>query len=227
MASLLGAAIFFVGIHLLLAGTELRWKITAKIGEEAFQSIFGLLSLGGIIWLCRAYGQAEYIELWGQVQAMRWLALLMMLPAFALAVLAFTSPNPTAVRGGAWLKESDPAKGIERITRHPFLWGVVLWSVTHLIYNGDLGSLVFFGTFLVLALRGPFSIDRKRKRVYGADWERFATVTSNSPFMAIVQGRNKFCFREIGWWRIVVVAALYAGFLHLHQSLFGVSPLPL
>ncbi|MBM2806904.1 MAG: uncharacterized protein HW419_4797 [Deltaproteobacteria bacterium] len=227
MASLLAAAIFFVGIHLLLAGTELRWQITAKIGEEAFQSIFALLSLGGIIWLCRAYGQAEYLELWGQVQSMRWLALLVMLPAFFLAGLAFTSPNPTAVRGGAWLKESDPAKGIERITRHPFLWGVVLWSVTHLIYNGDLGSLVFFSSFLVLALRGPFSIDRKRKRAHGADWERFAAVTSNVPFVAIVQGRNKLSFREIGWWRIVVIAVLYAGFLHLHKSLFGVSPLPM
>lgn len=158
---------------------------------------------------------------------MRWLALLVMLPAFFLVGLAFTSPNPTVVRGGAWLKESDPAKGIERITRHPFRWGVVLWSVTHLIYNGDLGSLVFFSSFLVLALRGPFSIDRKRKRVHGADWARFAAVTSNVPFMAIVQGRNQFSFREIGWWRIVVIATLYAGFLHLHKSLFGVSPLPM
>lgn len=46
MASMLAAAIFFVGIHVLLAGTELRWKITAKIGAEVFQSIFALLSLG-------------------------------------------------------------------------------------------------------------------------------------------------------------------------------------
>jgi len=227
MASLAGAAIFFVGIHVLLSGTEVRWKITAKIGEEVFQSSFGLLSLGGIIWLCRAYGQAEYIELWGQVQSTRWFALLLMLPAFFLVGLAFTSPNPTAVRGGAWLKENDPAKGIERITRHPFLWGVVLWSVTHLIYNGDLASTIFFGCFLVLALRGPFSIDRKRKRVHGADWERFVAVTSNVPFMAIVQGRNKFAFGEIGWWAILVIAALYAAVLHLHKSFFGVSPLPM
>ncbi len=227
MASLLGAAVFFIGIHVLLSGTELRWRITAKTGEEVFQSIFGLLSLGGIIWLCRAYGRAEYVELWGQVQSMRWLALLLMLPAFLLAGLAFTSPNPTAVRGGAWLKESEPAKGIERVTRHPFLWGVVLWSVTHLIYNGDLASMIFFGTFLVLALRGPFSIDRKRKRVHGADWERFAAATSNLPFLAIAQGRNRFVFGEIGWWPILVILVLYAGFLHLHKTLFGVSPLPM
>jgi uncharacterized membrane protein len=227
MASLLGAAIFFIGIHVLLAGTELRWRITAKTGEEVFQSIFGLLSLAGIIWLCRAYGQAEYIELWGQVQSMRWLALLLMLPAFLLVGLAFTSPNPTAVRGGAWLKESEPAKGIERVTRHPFLWGVVFWSVTHLIYNGDLASTIFFSSFLVLALRGPFSIDRKRKRVHGADWQRFSAVTSNLPFLAIAQGRNKFVFGEIGWWPILVIMALYAGFLHFHKTLFGVSPLPM
>jgi len=227
MASLLASAVFFVGIHVLLAGTEVRWKIVGKIGEEAFQSIFGLLSLGGILWLCRAYGRAEYMELWGQVQSMRWLALLLMLPAFWLVGLAFTSPNPTAVRGGAWLKENEPARGIERVTRHPFLWGVVLWSVTHLIYNGDLASTIFFSTFLVLALRGPFSIDRKRNRVYGPDWQRFAAVTSNVPFMAIAQGRNKFVFGEIGWWPILVITALYAGFLHLHQSFFGVSPLPM
>lgn len=227
MASLLGAAIFFVGIHVLLSGTEVRWKIVAVTGEEIFQSIFGLFSLGGIIWLCRAYGRAEYIELWGQVQSLRWLGLLLTLPAFFLVGLAFTSPNPTAVRGGDWLKEGEPAKGIERITRHPFLWGVVLWAVTHLIYNGDLASAIFFSTFLVLALRGPFSIDRKRKRVHGADWERFAAVTSNLPFMAIAQGRNKFAFHEIGWLPIVVIVALYAGFLYFHQALFGVSPLPM
>lgn len=226
MASLLAAATFFVGIHLVLAGSELRWKIVAKIGEELFQSIFAVLSVVGIVWLSRAYGQADYIELWGQVQSLRWLALILMLPAFLLVVLAFTSPNPTAVRGGELLKRSDPATGIERITRHPFLWGVAIWAVTHLIYNGDLASLIFFATFLVLALRGPISIDRKRKRIYGADWDRFAAVTSNVPFLAIAQRRNHFSGRELGWWRIVLALALYAGLLHLHRSLFGVSPLP-
>lgn len=225
MASLLTAAAFFVGIHFILAGSELRWKLSAKIGEEMFQSLFAVLSLVGIIWLSRAYGEAEYVELWGQVASMRWLALLAMVPAFLLVVLAFTSPNPTAVRGGALLKEQDPAKGVERITRHPFLWGVALWSATHIVYNGDLGSLLFFGAFLVLALRGPFSIDRKRLRIYGADWERFAAVTSNVPFIAIAQGRNHLSLREIGWWRIAIALALYAMLLHLHQSWFGVSPL--
>jgi uncharacterized membrane protein len=227
MGSLIAAAVFFDAIHMLVAGTELRWKITGRIGEEAFQAIFSILSLGGIVWLSRAYGRAEYVELWGQVQAFRWLALIAMLIALFFVVFAFASPNPTAVRGGAMLKEKDPARGIQRITRHPFLWGAALWSLVHLIFNGDLGSVIFFGTFLVLALLGPASIDRKRKRIYGADWDRFAAVTSNVPFLAIAQGRNSLMIGELGWWRIILVVAVYGFFLHMHQVLFGVSPLPM
>lgn len=227
MASLLTAAVFFDGIHLLISGTAVRGKIADKIGEKSFQAVFSLLSLVGIVWLSRAYARAEYVELWGQVQALRSLALIVMLFAFLFVVLAFTTPNPTAVGGEALLKDTEPAKGIQRITRHPFLWGVVLWSLTHLMFNGDLASLVFFGAFLVLALGGPHSIDRKRKKVCGDAWDRFAAVTSNVPFMAIIEGRNSLRIRELGWWPVILALILYSLFLHFHRSLFGVSPLPM
>ena len=219
MGSLIAAAVFFDAIHIVIAGTELRWKITARIGEEVFQAIFAILSLAGIVWLSRTYGRAEYVELWGQVQTVRWLALIVMFIAFFFVVFAFASPNPTAVRGGAMLKEKDPAQGIQRITRHPFLWGVVLWSLVHLIFNGDLASLIFFGSFLILAVRGPASIDRKRKKIYGEDWDRFAAVTSNVPFLAIAQRRNSLIINEISFFSINFFFLFFMFFL-------GVSPLP-
>jgi uncharacterized membrane protein len=226
MASLLMAALFFDGIHFFVAGTGLRGKIVGKIGEEAFQGLFSVLSLVGIFWLSRAYGRAGYVELWGRVQALRPAALVVMVFAFFLVVLALTTPNPTAVRGGALLKEEEPAKGIQRITRNPFIWGIVLWSFTHLVINGDLASLIFFGAFLLLALAGPASIDGKRKQAFGEAWDRFAAVTSNVPFMAIVEGRNSLKVAELGWWRVVLAVVLYGFFLHMHKTLFGVSPLP-
>jgi len=226
MGSLIAAAVFFDAIHIVIAGTELRWKIAGRIGEEVFQAVFSILSLAGIVWLSRAYGRAEYVALWGQVQAVRWLALIVMFLAFFFVVFAFASPNPTAVRGGAMLKEKEPAQGIQRITRHPFLWGVAVWSFVHLIFNGDLASLIFFGSFLILALRGPSSIDRKRKKIYGEDWDRFAAVTSNVPFLAIAQRRNSLIIGELGWWRIILVVVVYGFFLHMHRFFFGVSPLP-
>jgi uncharacterized membrane protein len=226
MTTLIIAAMFFVGIHLFIAGTGLRARLVRWAGEEMFQALFSLLSLGGIIWLSRAYGQAEYVELWGQVQSFRMLALIFMLIAFFFVVFAFTAPNPTAVRGGSLLKEKEPARGIQRITRHPFLCGVALWSFTHLAFNGDLASLVFFGAFLILSLAGPASIDKKRKEVFGADWDRFAAVTSIIPFMAIIQERNSLQLGELGWWRPVVAVIVFGIFLDIHRYLFGVSPWP-
>jgi hypothetical protein len=30
----------------------------------------------------------------------------------------------------------------------------------------------------------------------------------------------------LGWWRVVLAVVLYGLFLHIHKTLFGVSPLP-
>ena len=226
MVSIVAAAIFFVGIHFLISGSVLRDKIVSSIGEGSFRGLFSLLSLIGIIWLIRAYGRSQYVQLWGEPYSFRPFALIVMLLAFFFVVLAFTSPNPTAVGGEALLASSEPAKGIQRITRHPFLWGVALWSFIHLIFNGDVASAVFFCSFLIVAIGGPFSIDRKRKKAFGDAWNRFASVTSNVPFLAIIEGRNSLRIGEIGWWRVTVALILYGLFLHFHKTLFGVSPLP-
>lgn len=110
MASLFAAALFFDGIHFLISGTALRGKIVGLIGERPFQGLFSLMSVIGIVWLSRAYGQAEYVELWAEPQALRPVALIVMLVAFFFVVLAFTSPNPTAVGGGALLTEKERRK---------------------------------------------------------------------------------------------------------------------
>jgi len=169
MASLLAAAIFFVGIHFVISGSPLRGKIVASLGDGPFRGLFLLVSVIGIVWLSRAYSQAEYIQLWRKLYGFRPYALVLVLLAFLFVVLAFASPNPTAVGGEALLAKQQPAKGIQRITRHPFLCGVALWALTHLILNGDLASAVFFGSLLIVAFAGPFSIDRKRRKVAG-EW---------------------------------------------------------
>jgi hypothetical protein len=194
MASLLGAAIFFIGIHILLAGTEVRWWIAGRIGEEAFQSIFGVLSLVGIIWLCRAYGQAEYVELWGQVQSMRWFSLLLMLPAFFLVGLAFTSPNPTAVRGGAWLKESEPAR--HRAHHAPSVsLGWCAWSDSFDLQRRSRPDDFY-------NLLGAGAAGRFPPKESGGSIEA-AAVTSNAVH-GDCQGRTICC--EIGWLPVGITA---------------------
>ena len=93
MTSLFAAALFFDGIHFLISGTALRGKIVRLIGERSFQGLFSLMSLIGVVWLSRAYGQAEYVELWVKLQALRPFALIVMLVAFFL--LFSRSPRRT------------------------------------------------------------------------------------------------------------------------------------
>jgi uncharacterized membrane protein len=110
-----------------------------------------------------------------------------------------------------------------RITRHPFLWGVALWALVHLIMNGDLASFVLFGSLLILALGGTAAIDAKRRRMFGDHWTPFAQSTSSVPFAAILSGRNSMApaVKEIGIIRPLAAVLAYALILYFHGRLFG------
>jgi uncharacterized membrane protein len=226
VANLLAGALFFVGIHLCVSGTTLRDAIVQRTGEQGFLGLFSLASLGGLVWLCWAYGNATPLYLFPEVPALRWLVLVLVFIAFQFAVIGLTTPSPTATGGEARLDDEIAAVGILRITRHPFLWGVAIWALAHVIQNGEASALVLFGALLVLALVGPRSIDAKRARKFGDKWDRFAAQTSNLPFAAIASGRNQLRLGELGWWRPAAAALAFAVFLVAHAWMFGVSPLP-
>ena len=69
----------------------------------------------------------------------------------------------------------------------------------------------------MLALGGTLLIDRRKRLALGTDWPRFAEVTSNLPFAALLAGRSKVSLREIG------VAPVLAGLL-LYGVLFLAHP---
>jgi uncharacterized membrane protein len=225
--SILLAGAFFVGIHLFVAGTSARDRIVGVIGERGYQGAFSLLSLGGIIWLCRAWAGAEPMAPIWSLPALRPVVLVLMLIAFLFVAVGLTTPSPTATGGERTLDSDEPARGILRITRHPFLWGVALWGFCHLLVNADPPALLFFGALLTLALYGPISIDNKRRRKFGERWQRFEDVTSNVPFAAIASGRNQLRLGELGVFRLALGVGLFLLLLGFHARLFGANPLPL
>jgi len=224
MASLLLAALFFIGIHLGIAGTPLRDRAIAALGRGGYMAGFALASLGGIIWLAVAYKGAPDLETWGMLQAWKPFAIALMLPSALLVVIGLMTPNPTSVAQEERLDQ--PPQGIVRVTRHPFLVGVGLWAFIHLIGNGDAASLVFFATWAIVAFAGTVSIDGKRRRLLGDRWQRFAAATSILPFAAIAAGRNEFKPGEIGPWRVAAGLVVYGLMLGGHASVIGVSPFP-
>jgi len=227
MTQLIAAAVFFVLLHLLVSGTRLRTVLVGSIGEGPYMGLFSLASLGGLVWLAIAYGQAKGMgaTYWAFGRGARDAQLVIQLIAFLLIVPGLLTPNPTMVKQEASLDRPDVASGMLRITRHPFLWGVAIWAAGHLLVNGDTASILLFGSLLALAVFGTFSIDAKRKAALGPKWDGFAARTSNLPFGAIASGRQKLSLGEIGWWRIALAAAIWAAVLFAHPYLFGVNPL--
>lgn len=230
MTQLIAATLFFLAIHLLVSGTRLRDAITARIGEGRYMGLFVLASFAGIGWLVLGYGQAraspESLVLWGVAEPLRWVQIGLMLVAISFIVIGVATPNPTSVRGEGKLDDDNVVRGMLRVTRHPFLWGVALWGLGHLLVNGDLASLILFASMFALALFGTSSIDAKRKRALGDKWDAFAARTSNVPFAAIASGRQQLRLGEIGWWRFGLGIVVWAGLLVLHPYAFGVPALP-
>ncbi len=225
MTSLIAAAGLFLGIHLLVSGTRLRDTITGAVGEKLYLPLFALASLGAIVWMCMAYNQASASSanqrLFDAGQGFRNTGVGVMALAFALLLPGVLRGNPTSAgQSGARID------GVLRITRHPFLCAVVLWSGFHLIGTGTLAGVIFFGTFLLVAAIGTKAIDGKVRRKRPEEWRKIAAETSILPFGAIAAGRNRFVAREYFDWRFTVAVVIFAGMLVLHSWMFSISAFP-
>jgi len=228
MTMLAAAAAVFILMHLVIAGTPLRDVITARIGERPYLGLFSLASVAALAWLIIAFahgrGEAGDVVFWTVTPATRHPAIGLVFIAFLLMIPGLLTNGPTRVSGGAQVDKPSAVSGMTRITRHPFLWGAAIWASAHLLVNGTLSAILLFGSILFLGLAGPLSIDAKRMRALGERYGAFKAQTSNIPFAAIVQGRQKLKIGEI-WWRLLVGVVLFALVLRFHAQMFGVNPL--
>ena len=221
LLSLVIAGVAFCGSHILLSSTRLRGSLRDQLGERGFLAVYSLTSLVIFAWFVAAYSAAPTIALW---PSQRWTALVpvsVMPLATILLVAGYTTRNPTAVGMERSARADDPAPGILSVTRHPVMWAIGLWAVAHLIANGDLSAVLFFGSLAALALGGTVLIDRKKQLALGSNWVRLAELTSNVPFAALLTGRTKLRWREIGLLRVAAGLLLYAVLYLAHPIITG------
>lgn len=222
----------FVLIHVGISATGLRTRLVAAVGIGPYRIAFSVVSLGLLLWLIHGYGvmRADPFDtlngpFWAPPAWLHWPAVVLALFGISLAFTGVLTPGPTlAGYEKAGLGKAEPAYGVLRITRHPFMWGVAFWAPGHLLVNGERFAPMLFGALGVMVLYGTRSIDRKGRARDPEAFARFEAVTSNIPFAAIAQGRNKLVLGEIGWRGLagIVIAVVIALF---HQSLFGAPAL--
>ncbi|MGH6952223.1 MAG: NnrU family protein [Vitreimonas sp.] len=221
------ALALFVLIHVGVSATGLRATLLARIGEGPYRAVFALVSLGLLVWLIQGFGamRADPFDplneaLWAPPAWLRGPAMGLAALGVIFVVAGLFAPGPTLAgyekRG---LERAEPAYGMLRITRHPFLWGVALWAAGHLLANGERFALMLFGALGLMVLFGARSIDRKGRARDAEGYARFEAVSSNIPFAAIVQGRNRLALGEIAIPVLVGLAvALLAAWGHANIS---------
>jgi len=177
--------IVFFGIHLVPTNAPLRGRLAAWKGEGIYRSGYSLIAATGFLLLIYGKSIAPEVVVY---QPPGWTAH----AAWVLMWLAVT------IFPAAYLPTN-----LKRVMRHPFLWGVALWAIAHLLTNGDLASLLLFGAFGLYAFFDMWSANRRGAKL----------------------SKTRYPF-----WRdavlVVFGTAAYLLIIRLHPLLFGVGVNP-
>ncbi len=226
MIELAVAALAFVGFHMAPSSPLRGWAVK-RFGEPVYLLAFSIGATATLAWLIIAFDDAPRgAQLWYPGPVWVWIQAILLLPAFALITGGLGRPNPSAVGQGGAIEKVDISKGIFGITRHPVMWGIGIWGITHIISQPSWRALLFFGAIVVVALFGSWRQEQRKAREWGDAWARWRQKTSFWPFAAILAGRNELNLRAIGYHLLLAAVLLWLGLLHGHGWLFGVNVLP-
>lgn len=178
---IIGLVVFF-GVHLIPSFPDFRNSLIDRFGPMPYKGLFSLASLAGFVAIVIGKGDAPFIGIWNPPAQLAMVTKLLMLPAFILLVAAYVPSN------------------IKRKIKHPMLASVKLWALGHLLINGDLASVLLFGSFLAFGVIGMISANKRMGEVEPAP--------SKPIYMDILV--------------VVIGVVAYGGVAMHHMQLFGV-----
>ncbi|MBB4006420.1 NnrU family protein [Allorhizobium taibaishanense] len=165
--------------------------LVARFGANRWRGIFSVISLIGLALVVYGYSISPFIDVWYPPKGMTHLTLTLMLFAVICLVASLM-----------------PAGHIATKTKHPMVLSVKIWALAHLLSNGDLRSILLFGTFLAWGVITRISLKRRER----------AGLLTRAPFVSA-----KYDLYAV----VIGLVAYVAIVLKLHELLIGVSPLPM
>ena len=146
LAVMILGLVLFLGVHTLTTQRAMRSRVIASMGEGGYKIGYSLASAVGlalIVWGFAKYRATGWIDVWYPPVAMRHITVALMLPAVIMVVASY-------IRGR-----------IYTTLKHPMITGIKLWAAAHLLANGDLGSIILFGSFLAWAVFDRITLKRR------------------------------------------------------------------
>lgn len=133
MILLILGLVLFIAVHLIPSSQILRSGLVDKLSLSGYKAVFNIVSVLSVVLIVIGLKQAPFQilyqpPLWGQK-----VAILLMFPAIYLFFSNSIGPAPSSAK---------------TITAHPLNWSVILWSISHLLANGDLAHVILFSALL-------------------------------------------------------------------------------
>lgn len=136
-----------------------------KMGLGAYKGLFAVLIVASIVLIVFGWRSTEPFDVYMPPSWGRYITFILVLFTFILFVAARRKTN------------------IKRILRHPQLTGLVLWSIGHLLANGDNRSVLLFSWLATWAIAEMMMINRR-----DGDWIKPDTVPVKSDVITVSGG---------------------------------------
>ena len=209
------AIIVFFMTHSIPVRPANKALIVARLGARGFTLGYSVLSIAALTLVIIAANRAPFVELWPWDHWQNYMTLIAMAGVVLIASLAIGRPNPLSFGGGNNDQFDPRAAGIIGWVRHPLLAALLLWSLGHLISNGNLAHLILFGLFASFSVLGMRIIDKRNQRLLGLEnWQHLANT------------QRDVSFTRSGLGRICIGIFVYLLLIHFHSAIIGVTPLP-
>ncbi|MCI5043699.1 MAG: NnrU family protein [Aquisalinus sp.] len=147
---LIAGLIIFLGVHRIPAAPTFRASLIERFGAGGYKGLFSLasaLGLGLFVW---GFGLARQdpVLLYTPPPVFTNVTAALMIPVFIL-LFAYGLPGRIAAA-----------------VKHPMLLAIKIWALAHLLSNGFVHEVLFFGSFLGWAVFDRISL--KKRGVAGA-----------------------------------------------------------
>jgi len=212
-------SLLFMVTHIGLSHGAIRQGLVDKLGQWPFRGLYSLVSFGTlgpaavIWWQNRHLGPVLWeLPFWPE----RIVSAALMLFAFFLFSQSLATPSPSSMAPA-----KEQVRGVLRITRHPMNMAFALWGLAHLLANGTVGDVAFFGSFVVVGVLGAYDMDARLKRTKGEGFVQFCKETSVLPFGAILSRRNRLIVSELAFPLALIAVVVFAVLTVFHSRFFG------
>ena len=143
MSLLIIGIVVMIGIHLVPTFPDVRERLIGQLGQNGYRLLFSVVSTLGLVLLIYGFAKAPVIQIWSPPYWTRYVAMVLMVPVFILLIAAYLPGE------------------IKAKVKHPFLVAIKTWALAHLIANGDLASIILFGSFLAYAVFDRIALKRR------------------------------------------------------------------